>query len=673
MYETKDIFISEAEFKNRYEYGPSDLLGEGGFAQVYKAFDRQFQEFVALKFYNKGEKGKYDVLHEMKDSRSFSHKNIIRVHDAFVVKFEHLGTINYVQVGVIELANGGNLRDFINTKPSETQFVEVLKGILEGLEYLHSEKNIIHRDLSPENILMFIEEKRIIPKIADFGISKKINYSSTSKDQKKSTQLVGKYDYMAPEQFYPDKFGVNEKINTQVDLWAFGIILFELFMKYTPFAAGAEENPMIEIQSICNDPIPDISGIPEPYRTIIQKCLEKKAGDRIRNAIELIALLSLRDKLKQAKTIQAIHILNDAFSKPFKNLKWMWILVSAGILIVSLVIYLMVKANFRSKADFQFVTVENLLLGKRYFEALKKLDEMPYRLKLFSKYEELSFKCNLEKYKDDITSLLGKKQYSKILTLFETIPDAYRSDSGIVAFYYQAEILIAADSLNILIQNNNLEGARNYYAELDKKIKTRKELSALYRELLKLTSIDSLMRIGGKFLKEGNTDLAKASFTKVLEIDPGNGEALKRIRSIPGPLPNECISTYTGSTLKIRQLPRDTSHIRLVNICIRESDMKIRLQIQPRATRVTIYRKDSDKAFYIVYAYNNIYKTLLLKNVKGIQTDIGVPINKPVFVDLFFEKLPQKVKVFNLLQGNTRPEDPESWNFIGIELLSEIN
>ena len=73
MNDSPDIFITEADFRRRYEYKPSDLLGEGGFAQVYKAFDKQFHEYVALKFYNKGEEGKYDVLHEMKDSRSFSH------------------------------------------------------------------------------------------------------------------------------------------------------------------------------------------------------------------------------------------------------------------------------------------------------------------------------------------------------------------------------------------------------------------------------------------------------------------------------------------------------------------------------------------------------------------------------------------------------------------------
>jgi serine/threonine protein kinase len=106
MSDTNEIYISENDFRNRYQYSQKDLLGEGGFAQVYKAFDKQFKEYVALKFFNKGEEGKYDVLHEMKDSRKFSHKNIIRIHDAFVVKFDHTWGHSLVQVGILEYADG---------------------------------------------------------------------------------------------------------------------------------------------------------------------------------------------------------------------------------------------------------------------------------------------------------------------------------------------------------------------------------------------------------------------------------------------------------------------------------------------------------------------------------------------------------------------------------------
>jgi serine/threonine protein kinase len=171
----------------------------------------------------------------MKDSRKFSHKNIIRVHDAFKVKFEHSGGFSFVQIGVLEYANGGNLRDFIGRKPSEKEFRNVLIGILEALQYLHDEKRIIHRDLSPENILMYIENNTWIPKIADFGISKNLMLKTKKINKLQSTELLGKVSYMAPEQFYPERYGINKSLETNVDLWSFGIILYEIFKNKKPF------------------------------------------------------------------------------------------------------------------------------------------------------------------------------------------------------------------------------------------------------------------------------------------------------------------------------------------------------------------------------------------------------------------------------------------------------
>ena len=282
MSDNKEIFISETDFRSRYQYSSSDLLGEGGFAQVYKAYDKQFNEYVALKFYNKGEQGKYDVLHEMKDSRKFSHKNIVRVHDAFVVRFEHTGGYSLVQVGILEYANGGNLRDFINTKPSESRFVEVLTGILSALEYLHSDKKIIHRDLSPENILMYIEGENWIPKIADFGISKKLDFISDSSDSKKSTQLLGKVSYMAPEQLNSSPTG------PWSDVFSVGVMLFEMLTGHSLFSA---KNSMVSIYKILNDNILPPSSrnkvIDKDLDLIVLKALSKNKETRYQSAADM--------------------------------------------------------------------------------------------------------------------------------------------------------------------------------------------------------------------------------------------------------------------------------------------------------------------------------------------------------------------------------------------------
>jgi serine/threonine protein kinase len=392
MGETDQIFTSENDFRNRYQYSQKDLLGEGGFAQVYKAYDKQFKEYVALKFFNKGEEGKYDVLHEMKDSRKFSHKNIIRIHDAFIVKFENTFGHTLVQVGILEYADGGNLRDFIVTSPPESKFLDVLTGILSALEYLHKDKKIIHRDLSPENILMFVEGDNWIPKIADFGIAKKVDVISDAKDQQKSALLLGKVSYMAPEQFYPEKFGIHGAINTNVDLWSFGVILYELFSHKKPFGSESQDNPLKTIQSITGDPLPELHEIPDPYRSVIRKCLVKNANSRVKSAAELISILNKSPFVTEHKPT-ATEPISD-FKQKGKKQNYVYYSIAAA-LVLTIAGYFI----FRPKPDDNIVPdnptenqsidtakiktgISALIKLGRYYIAIDSINKLPNEIKI---------------------------------------------------------------------------------------------------------------------------------------------------------------------------------------------------------------------------------------------------------------------------------------------------
>jgi serine/threonine protein kinase len=683
MNDSQDIYTSEADFKKRYEYNPSDLLGEGGFAQVYRAFDKQFQIYVALKFYNKGEKGKYDVLHEMKDAREFSHKNIIRVHDAFVVKFEHTGTYNFVQVGVLEFANGGNLRDFIDTKPSEHRFIEVLIGILEGIGYLHKEKNIIHRDLSPENILMFIEGDRWVPKIADFGISKKIDYSSLTTDQKKSTQLLGKIDYMAPEQFYPDKFGINGKINTQVDLWAFGVILYELFMKRTPFSVGPDSNPMVAIQNITNNPIQEINEIPEPYRTIIARCLEKEASKRVRTAEELISILEGKNKVPHTEPVATIPV-NIEPKKRSLNMRWVWL--SAALIVLIIAGYFAVNTLVRHKTNYtnQLAKINELISKKNYGNANAMLMDLPEETKKLSEFDNVKYKLN-------IWSLMQNKEYEKALGSFGS---SSTDDPDLNTFYQQCQTLFA-DSLSDLIESKKLSEARSYYRKLNEPHNLTPGITGLFNQLQQLSVVDSLIRDGNAMFEKQDFNAAKASFNMVLEYDQSNSIALSMIekingiKTVPGanvssepkqfpgakaisepkqPVSN-CIKEFSGTSLKIKQKPPESSLIKLVSICMTESEMRIRLEIRPSDYPVRIFGKGSPHAFFV--QYDNKSKQLPLKDIRGIGTNSDVMLTKTTQFELIFDKLPQAVGIFNLLEGQSQLDETQTyWNFIGVELIN---
>lgn len=306
------VVVSEHDFRRRFIYDQDSLLGEGGFAKVYRAYDRQFDETVALKFYTKTNFERYDIIGEMRSSRRFTHKNVIRVHDARIVQFTNsYGVTEDVQVGILEYANAGNLHDFLATTPSEQAFRQVLIGILQGLNYLHTEKKVIHRDLSPDNILMVREGDEWIPKIADFGISKQLQVRNADvKNQKVSSELVGKMEYMAPEQFDPKKFGIEKQITTNVDLWSFGVILTEIFTDTSPFGDRSTNQSAMQImRNVVNNPLPpQIKEIPEPYQAIIRRCLVKNAKKRVQSSLELIEMLTSLQTVKKKRSSRPVLI-----------------------------------------------------------------------------------------------------------------------------------------------------------------------------------------------------------------------------------------------------------------------------------------------------------------------------------------------------------------------------
>lgn len=277
-------------FFERYQFDRSkDRIGKGGFGEVYRAFDTLLHQHVAIKFYPREEgQEKYGVIDEMRTAIKLHHPNIVRVFDADIVEItDNFGHKHVNEVGIMELVEGGSLRDFIDAKPSLAQIQAVVVGMIKGLEYLHNH-GIIHRDLKPANILIKYENGIPVPKIVDFGISKQ-----TSGDQTSRTGVIGTYEYIAPEMLDVDTYGANGKIMTNVDLWSFGVMLYEIFTGgELPF--GSRRFGMTEGQIIAKilgaNKLDKLDTIPQPYKTIIQRCLIRNAADRKSSMSDLLRL-----------------------------------------------------------------------------------------------------------------------------------------------------------------------------------------------------------------------------------------------------------------------------------------------------------------------------------------------------------------------------------------------
>ncbi len=275
---------------DRYEYDPvADLVGKGGFARVFRAQDTRLNREVALKVFSQSDRDQYSVLEEIRKAIQLEHPNLLRYYDVVLLEQSNaLGEQEQLQIGIMEYANAGDLKNHIKSNPRSPELKRFLREVLLGLEYLH-DHGIIHRDLKAQNILLTDRVGKLTAKISDFGISKNMS----GEDTRSSSMLVGTIEYMAPEQFNPKKFGVGGKVRPNVDLWGFGVMVHELLTEATPFGKRSGETTAEQIMaSILSTDLPtDIEKLEEPYRTIVKRCLVAHAKDRVQKASELLPLL----------------------------------------------------------------------------------------------------------------------------------------------------------------------------------------------------------------------------------------------------------------------------------------------------------------------------------------------------------------------------------------------
>ncbi|MBP6588468.1 MAG: protein kinase [Chitinophagaceae bacterium] len=281
------------ELFNKYVYDPrTDIIGKGGFATVYKAHDKILEIDVALKFFHTTDAAtKYNITNEIKRVIRLSHPNIVKFYGIeSITNTDIHGQEENIQIGIMELAVEGQVNAYLKYhQPDDQTLAHILTGILEGLKYLHSQ-GIIHRDIKPQNILLARDNNHnLIPKIADFGISKTVDSGNTS-----ASMLLGTVEYMAPEQFSPEKYGINKKISYNVDVWAFGVMVYNLIKGEYIFGGKSAEtspgeiiNKIVHLENIHQK----LSEINQPFRELIEKCLVVDANKRTSDIDELISIL----------------------------------------------------------------------------------------------------------------------------------------------------------------------------------------------------------------------------------------------------------------------------------------------------------------------------------------------------------------------------------------------
>jgi len=205
----------------RYEI--SEIIGDGGMAVVYKAWDTQDQMPVAIKVLREEYIDNDEFIRRFKDESKaiavLSHPNIVKVYD---VSFG-----DRMQYIVMEYIDGITLKDYIERCGSidSKDTLHFIIQILRALQHAH-DKGIIHRDIKPQNI-MLLEDGTI--KVTDFGIAR--FSQSNTKSMTMTNKAIGSVHYVSPEQ------ARGEATDAKSDLYSLGVMMYEMLTGKLPFDA----------------------------------------------------------------------------------------------------------------------------------------------------------------------------------------------------------------------------------------------------------------------------------------------------------------------------------------------------------------------------------------------------------------------------------------------------
>ena len=249
------------------------LIGDGGMANVYLAYDRTLKRHVAIKML------RYELSKDERFIKRFKRES------AQVINLDHPNIVHVYTVGdykqqpfiVMEYVKGKTLKDYLRNRYTYSPQIamHIMTQLAEGVLYAHQNK-IIHRDLKTQNIMITDEQ---VVKITDFGIA----LSSNEADVTQTNTIMGSVHYLAPE------LARGNLATERSDIYALGIILYELLTGDVPFKGEGAVN--IALQHLEAE-MPSIKlvneDLPNSLDNIIKRCTCKVPADRYHSVTELL-------------------------------------------------------------------------------------------------------------------------------------------------------------------------------------------------------------------------------------------------------------------------------------------------------------------------------------------------------------------------------------------------
>jgi eukaryotic-like serine/threonine-protein kinase len=307
------------------------VLGQGGFGTVLKAFDEKLHRLVAIKLLSRElaitSPPRKRFLREARSVAAIKHENVIAIHSVEEQPLPYF---------VMEFVDGATLQDKMDeTGPVPvSEILHIGKQIASGLAAAHA-LGLIHRDIKPANILM---EKGVVQKvkITDFGLARAADDASMTQ----SGMIAGTPLYMAPEQ------AKGAKLDARTDLFSLGSVLYALATGHPPFRAPSAFAVLRRVTEDTPRPMQEvISDIPDWLVAIVDKLLAKEPKDRFQSAQELADVLAkCQSELQAGVPVTAVKKLGvlptavePAVKAELKTNKFPVAGVAAGVMLMFLV------------------------------------------------------------------------------------------------------------------------------------------------------------------------------------------------------------------------------------------------------------------------------------------------------------------------------------------------
>lgn len=304
-------------------YEIRDTLGQGGMAQVFKAWHTGLHRFEALKF-------PMPRAHAASQGeRAFISRFLTEARTAASLRHPHIATIYGVSEAdsaqpyfAMELVEGSDLADLIHKRGRLTleETLSILEPVAQALDYAHG-RGIIHRDIKPGNVLLEAKAEGWNPKVVDFGIARAMQdegeISHTRLTQ--AGAIIGTPEYMSPEQA-----GNGDAVDYRSDIYALGIVTYEMLCGRPPFSAGQGTSPISVLVQHVRDapPLPSSlqSDLPARLNDVLLWALAKHPAERPTSCMALVEAMRSLPQSALAAPLDVETPISHSNRAPTKNI-----------------------------------------------------------------------------------------------------------------------------------------------------------------------------------------------------------------------------------------------------------------------------------------------------------------------------------------------------------------